>query len=264
MKHNTVSTMDDDYERTLCIKNEVFVYKIPPRQSARGYRAADWKLDAPDWTGRFRIVTKGKACVIKFEDRLSGELFAKSLIESHPSPVVEAVMDSSRYFVVKIQDEGERHAFIGIGFTDRGDSFDFNVTLQDYFKKEKVVEEIANEEPAVPLDLGFKAGQTIKINLGNKSTGDRPKPKVGGSIGLLPPPPGSITPLLAPPPACSPAHQTVPSQQSQTLPLFNQQSFAPPPVQQNQPATTQQGDWGDFSSSNSSNSNSGGGNWVSF
>ena len=27
-----------------------------------------------------------------------------------------------------------KHAFIGMGFNDRGDSFDFNVTLQDHFK----------------------------------------------------------------------------------------------------------------------------------
>ena len=27
-----------------------------------------------------------------------------------------------------------RHAFIGVGFADRGDSFDFNVAISDHFK----------------------------------------------------------------------------------------------------------------------------------
>lgn len=43
---------------------------------------------------------------------------------------VESVTDSSRYFVLKISDGSGRTAFIGIGFADRGDAFDFNVTLQ--------------------------------------------------------------------------------------------------------------------------------------
>ena len=37
-------------------------------------RAADWKLDAPDWTGRLRIVAKGKDITLKLEDRDSGKL----------------------------------------------------------------------------------------------------------------------------------------------------------------------------------------------
>ena len=50
----------EDIERTLLVKPEVFVYKIGPRPSARGYRAADWNLAAPDWTGRLRCLVKGK------------------------------------------------------------------------------------------------------------------------------------------------------------------------------------------------------------
>lgn len=36
-------------------------------------RAADWKLDQPDWTGRVRVCAKGKECYIKIEDKSSGE-----------------------------------------------------------------------------------------------------------------------------------------------------------------------------------------------
>ena len=54
----------DDMERCLLVKQEVFVYKIPPRQSARGYRAADWNLSSPDWTGRLRIMEASKKVAV--------------------------------------------------------------------------------------------------------------------------------------------------------------------------------------------------------
>lgn len=124
----------DDYERVLLVKPEVFVYRIPPRTTNRAYRAADWNLDAPDWTGRMRITGLGSKCTIKLEDKNSGELFAACPVDAFPSPAVESVSDSARYFVIMIKDGNARTAFIGIGFIDRSDSFDFNVTLQDFFK----------------------------------------------------------------------------------------------------------------------------------
>ncbi|KAM7287680.1 putative adaptin ear-binding coat-associated protein [Ixodes scapularis] len=211
----------EDYESILLVKNEVYVYKIPPRATNRGYRAADWKLDAPEWTGRMRLVTKGKDCTLKLEDKISGELFAKCPIDKYPGIAVEAVVDSSRYFVIRLQDDSGRAAFIGIGFADRGDSFDLNVALQDHFKWLEKSEELekGGTDPDQPqLDLSFKEGQTIKINMniGKKSSSGKPKPKpslVGtGGLGLLPPPPGGVkVPPSAPlgsgarPPPCSPA-----------------------------------------------------------
>ncbi|XP_050022836.1 NECAP-like protein CG9132 isoform X1 [Dermacentor andersoni] len=188
----------EDYESVLLVKNEVFVYKIPPRTTNRGYRAADWKLDAPEWKGRMRLVTKGKECFLKLEDKISGELFAKCPIDKYPGIAVEAVMDSSRYFVIRLQDDNGRAAFIGIGFADRGDSFDLNVALQDHFKwleKSEELEKGATDPSQPHLDLSFKEGQTIKINMniGQKSGSGKSRPRAAASgSGLLPPPPGGV------------------------------------------------------------------------
>uniref|UniRef100_A0A2P2HZU6 NECAP-like protein CG9132 n=2 Tax=Hirondellea gigas TaxID=1518452 RepID=A0A2P2HZU6_9CRUS len=201
----------EDYESILLVKQEVFVYRIPPRTSNRGYRAADWNLGTPDWTGRMRLVAKGKDCSMKLEDKISGQIFAKCPIEKYPGGSIEAVTDSSRYFVVKILDDGGRSAYIGLGFGDRSDSFDLNVALQDHFKWIKVEQEACNPEAAPALDLSFKEGQTIKINMkitkkdgqDGETTPPRAKPKTeGGGLGLLPPPPGSVK-LAPPPPAAA-------------------------------------------------------------
>ena len=46
-------------------------------------------------------------------------------------PSVEAVLDSSRYFVIRIEDGGQK-AYIGMGFAERSDSFDFSKTICGY------------------------------------------------------------------------------------------------------------------------------------
>ena len=240
--------MDDDYERILLVKQQCFVYKLPPRPSvSRGYRAADWKLDQPEWTCRMRIVSQNNKVLIKLEDKISGNLFAKAPIDTYPGVAIEAVTDSSRYFVLRIMDDSGRKAFIGIGFQDRGDSFDFNVALQDHFKQVKTEQELSqNTEPQPKLDLGFKEGQTFTIKLGNKPSKPRPKPANALGTGFLPPPPRGAsstvgTGFLPPPPSNT-------SQQSTTG------------------LTTGSSDWGEFSSApaNNSSSSSTSNQWMQF
>ncbi|MBN3301406.1 NECP1 protein, partial [Amia calva] len=197
-------TAEPDYESILIVKPDVNVYRIPPRASNRGYRAADWKLEQPDWSGRLRITAKGKVAYIKLEDKVSGELFAQAPIDQYPGIAMETVSDSSRYFVIRIQDDNGRSAFIGIGFSDRGDAFDFNVSLQDHFKWVKQESEInkqSQSQDSVPkLDLGFKEGQTITLNIGQTKKKEKSRPQGSGGFGLLPPPPGG---KIVPPPGHS-------------------------------------------------------------
>ncbi|XP_015681836.1 adaptin ear-binding coat-associated protein 2, partial [Protobothrops mucrosquamatus] len=196
----------EDYESVLCVKPEVHVYRVPPRASNRGYRAAEWQLDQPAWSGRMRITARGSVAFIKLEDKNSGELFAQAAVDQFPGIAVEGVTDSSRYFVLRIEDGNGRRAFIGIGFVDRGDAFDFNVALQDHFKWVKQQVELAKEAQnptQVPkLDLGFKEGQTIKLSIANMkkkdgAPGSRPHTGDFTGLPLLPPPPGGKTPLFS-------------------------------------------------------------------
>jgi len=277
----------EDIERTLLVKPEVFVYKIGPRPSARGYRAADWNLAAPDWTGRLRCLVKGKECEIKLEDKSTGELFAACPVEHYPGGSVEAVTDSSRYFVICIKDGASRKAYIGIGFSDRADSFDLNVALQDHFKwlkKEEGFTKEADEPPGPKLDLAFKAGQTIKINIPKSSsdgaaTTAKSRPKTGGgALGLggggLPPPPGGIK--LPPPGASAAAPSSAnltpiqsPSSNSSVGDLLG--DFAAPPIVPAPAAAAATaaadsgGDlWGDFTSASPAASVKSSGNWEQF
>ena len=50
-----------------------------------------------------KIVAKRDQCIIKLEDR-TGELFALCPVDSFPGLAVEPVSDSSRYFVLRLQD----------------------------------------------------------------------------------------------------------------------------------------------------------------
>ncbi|OCT73400.1 hypothetical protein XELAEV_18036376mg [Xenopus laevis] len=260
---------DADYESVVCVKPEVHVYRIPPRASNRGYRAADWQLDQPAWTGRLRITSRGKMAFIKLEDRISGELFAQASVEQFPSIAVESVVDSSRYFVICIEDGNGRRAFIGLGFADRGDAFDFNVALQDHFKWVKQQAELAkqaqNPEQGPKLDLGFKEGQTIKINIANMkkkegATGStKPRP-LSGTLNLLPPPPGAKVPAA---PTASPVQHCLaqPATTSSTaadllLDIGAPSSWAGPP--------TSSDVWGDFTEASGATGGQPSPGWVQF
>jgi len=239
---NREKKIEMSMESTILTKPECLVYKLPPRNSVRGYRAADWGLDKPSWTGRMRVTARDEKVSIKLEDTTNGQLFAECPITEYPTKDIESVNDSSRYFVLRIQNQG-RSAFIGIGFRDRGDSFDFNVALQDHYKWVKNSNEPAEPSNVPKLNLGLAEGQTFKINLAGKMNADRerPKPTSTSGISLLPPPPSKSNPGAAP--------------------SGNLLNLAAPPQAAAQPtsSTSTEDDFGDFNAPTTQSSN-----WVSF
>ncbi|EJU00768.1 adaptin ear-binding coat-associated protein 1 NECAP-1 [Dacryopinax primogenitus] len=192
--------MDDIIESILFIARNVNVFKIPPRASNEGYRAADWVVEKPLWNGRLKVIERGEQCIIILEDPNTGELFAQAPYDK-TGAAVEAVLDSSRYFVFRVEGEGGRKAYIGVGFEERTESFDFNVALQDYVKRAKAATDptstivAAVHEP--PPDFSLKEGQTMTIKIpgkdGRKTAGTSASTSggIGGGFGLLPPPPAS-------------------------------------------------------------------------
>jgi len=202
---------DDDIESVLYIGREVSVFKIPPLKKNEGHRAQEWgDLGNPLWKGRLRIIERSSGVTIQFEDVTTGELFAKADYDP-AKPCVEAVLDSSRYFVVRVEDDGRR-AYIGMGFLERTDSFDFNVTLQDYTKRwrarmnppDTASSESSPHVPAGPKkDYTLKEGQTFSISIPGRTKATNPVTTnlLGSSTSSSTSSGGLGVPLLPPPPS---------------------------------------------------------------
>lgn len=184
---------DNSFERNLCIIKKVFAFKIPPNTSGSGHKASDWPSQ-PIWTGRLRVVAKNKRAFIKLEHLDKDGLFAMTEVTS--MRVVEPVADSSRYFVLRVEDGRGNHAFLGLGFNSRDEAFDFKVSLQD-FENEKNGAKRAQEamaELGPSQDFSLPEGTTIKVELKTKKTKKKSEIKTSsdtdasGRFSLAPPP----------------------------------------------------------------------------
>eukprot|EP00823_Brevimastigomonas_motovehiculus_P002042 TRINITY_DN131_c5_g1_i1.p1 TRINITY_DN131_c5_g1~~TRINITY_DN131_c5_g1_i1.p1 ORF type:complete len:325 (-),score=124.69 TRINITY_DN131_c5_g1_i1:333-1307(-) len=166
---STTSNALDEIETTQILIKKVNAYEVPTRSSASGYSANDWKRDHPIWTGRLRTVIKGDKCSILLEHTDREGLFAVCHY-TNPS-VVEPVLDSSRYFVLRISDNKGRVASIGISFEKREEAFDFKVALQDASnmnikdREKKIISDLPSAG-----DLSLQTGEKLHLNIGGSTT----------------------------------------------------------------------------------------------
>ncbi|KAL6502912.1 hypothetical protein OROHE_024080 [Orobanche hederae] len=212
---------EETLEHTLLVVREVSVFKIPPRPTSGGYKCGEWLQSDKIWTGRLRVVSCDSRCEIRLEDPNTGDLFAACFVNPGQREIaVEPALDSSRYFVLRIEDGRGKHAFVGLGFNERNEAFDFNVALSDHEKyvKREVEKEVGSggeggEEGQIDIHPAvhhrLKEGETIRINVKNKpssgagmlSAAGKSKPLV-----LASPPTGATkTRSPLPPPPNDPA-----------------------------------------------------------
>ncbi|WFD06477.1 hypothetical protein MVES1_001822 [Malassezia vespertilionis] len=188
-------------DTSLFIARECYVYRVPPRTSAGGYRASEWgDVNKSLWKGSLRIVEFSERCEIRLEDPSSEELFAAAPYDIS-GKAVEAVLDSSRYFVVRVESDQKQSAYIGIGFPERTEAFDFNVALQDWTRRRKSAMQGPTDSgpkpsphlPAGPRqDFCLPEGETLNVKLpALHSSGGATQSATRKGFVLPPPPPSS-------------------------------------------------------------------------
>lgn len=190
---------------------------------SRYNRAEDWNLATPLKTCSLLVEQHGDALHLLFRhlqdplDSSSVQIFAQSKIDlSAPKGsndkklsleyFVENVVDSSRYFVVRILDDRSgREARIGFGFRDRDSATDFREALQYFVKSLKRQEEAAaaalHFQEEQHLNLSLQQGEKIHLQLPgsshdktnkspiSKTTPDSKPKATGGPFLLKKPPP---------------------------------------------------------------------------
>ena len=165
-------------ERVRCSIPDTHVFKLPKRPTAGGWRGADW--DNEVWQGTLKVVERGDLTVILLVDRSNGKIFAVCPVKDG---AVDRCVDSSRYFVLRVENANGHHMFVGMAFNERNDAFDFNTSLEDARREKEVEANMAKLEVGPSKDYTLKDGEKLHISVG-KGAGKRPtrqKSKTSGS-----------------------------------------------------------------------------------
>ncbi|CAI9770768.1 unnamed protein product [Fraxinus pennsylvanica] len=73
-------------------------------ENAASYRADEWNVNKWAWEGTLKVISKGEECIIRLEDKKTGELYARAFLRDGEPHPVEPVIDSSRYFVLRVEE----------------------------------------------------------------------------------------------------------------------------------------------------------------
>lgn len=229
MASSPTSLNPDAIQRVLFITSAVHIYSIPPLTTTKGYNAASWTADSNKrqiFTARLRIIEtaiphsdgsgESLSTDILLEDPASGQLFAAAPYKDVGA--VEAALDSSRFFAVRVVGDGGRKAVLGVGFEERSDAIDFGIALQEVRKVQGIGEGVgigvatkARVKPQTTVqkkDFSLKEGETIHVDIGKMARKKVVDEGRNPTLSSIPPPPyvqgekpGGTMPFLPPPPS---------------------------------------------------------------
>ncbi len=155
------------FERVRLKVTNAHVFKLPPKPSAGGWRGAEWRDKV--WQGTLKVVERGEeTAVLLVDNKEEKNIFAVCPIrhnldgKTNVGNGVDRCIDSSRYFVLRIQNAQGRHLFIGLAFNERNDAFDFNTALEDSRREKEL------ERRAAALGGGAGGGTTARGNVDYK------------------------------------------------------------------------------------------------
>lgn len=160
----------DVVERVRCVIKDAHVFKLPPRPTAGGWRGADWTQEV--WQGTVKVVERDDVTLVLLVDRANGKIFAVCPVKEG---AVDRCVDSSRYFVLRIENENGRHMFIGVAFNERNDAFDFNTSLEDSARERAMANQPAVQLPGLDKDYSIKEGEKITVKIGKIGAGNKEK-----------------------------------------------------------------------------------------
>lgn len=212
MKDATESETDEPVWLPLFPATRGYVYTRLPPATTVGHRAESWDVEKPFAEVSVRVLAADEAARVLLEDD-TGALFAEcpvpadrplisvscpgsphcswpaaagrlTLLELAPLQVVEPVIDSSRYYVLRVEDGASgRHAFLGLGFGTRGEASDFNAALSEhraFIQRKRQAEETRREwEEAAAGGGDAAAGQG---GGGQVATGGMASPPIGSAL----------------------------------------------------------------------------------
>jgi hypothetical protein len=242
---------------TLLTKQDVFLYLPGPRPSAEGWTADSWGLGNPAgvaylhltageggpiscglWQREDQTVQSARLKAKMGAPLASGgpmigaraplaaghSLLARGFISVSHGRIhsgLEAVRDSSRYFVLTLRGEGGRSGVLGFGFADREAAFALKSAIQDYaarvarhgLQEPSMVDSVdtgrgGEGTPPVtsgPSEFSLPAGGTLVLDLGQRGRDVGRK-----GLRLAPPPPPPTVVGGAPLPSAAPAAHAPP------------------------------------------------------